>query len=483
VRRRGGLLFLVSLLAGCALATALATAAAAREYTIEEKIVKAATAVEGTSGVMKLKASGITIECKKDTLTGKLEEAGAGSLEIKTSECTVSEPTHCSLKEALTIKATGTLVNEPMEDELKPSSTFEITGAECAFSGRDKLEGTQTCELPKGREELAEQELACKTSGSKLTFAGKTATYESTEKVKLTTGESWGVVSPTIYFTSYTGEYPDKLSTTQTNIKLLEAGKDSVTCGKVELSSELAEAVSRLVVTPSYSECKADLNGTESSATVAPGSCKYELASLKEAKESEGEVTELTGETTIEPSTCKGIKIEVPASKCTFEIPPQGPFAGTSVTPDGEDIEVTSEDDEASVTASGCGEEKHPAYILHILVHWTIHIINELLDMRFDFISGGVAVNALTFGPGEQKEVEIRNLYLHRTMLIYYTEFLPAVGGWTYSSDNCWGIYVFYVYVPGMGCKVKIKAPVAASNITFHIHGRFFPRGTLALNR
>lgn len=186
----------ISLLSVIALSGVAAAAASASEFFVENEAVKAAVATEGSSGVTKLEATGVAIECLKDTNTGTLEEGGKSKLEVKAKECTVKSPASCTVKEPIELKATGSLVSEPVIDELKPSegtalAEITITGEKCTIAGKDKLTGSQTCELPKAEEEATEHEIACKTTGSKLEFIGKKATLESTEKVKAAGGKKW----------------------------------------------------------------------------------------------------------------------------------------------------------------------------------------------------------------------------------------------------------------------------------------------------
>jgi hypothetical protein len=189
-------LLFISLLTAVTLSGVAAATASASEFFVEGAPVKAAVATEGSSGVSKLEATEIAIECKKDTLTGQLEESGKSKAEIKLQECVVKSPANCTVKEPIELKTAGSLVGEPVKDELKPSegttlAEITITGEKCTIAGKDKLTGTQVCELPKGEEEVAEHEIVCKTTGSKLEFIGKPATFENTEKVKTAGGKKW----------------------------------------------------------------------------------------------------------------------------------------------------------------------------------------------------------------------------------------------------------------------------------------------------
>jgi hypothetical protein len=159
-------------------------------------------------------------------------------------------------------------------------------------------------------------------------------------------------------------EYPTSLSSEVNNVTVLEDGEDKIKCGKVKYSGELTKASEGLTLTPSYSECKGSIEGTESAATVSPGSCKIELSGLQEGVETGGEVTELTAKESVGPSPCGAIKIEVTSASCTFEVSAQGPVSGASIKPDaeeaeGEPLEVSAKFSEANVTfTKGC--EKSP---------------------------------------------------------------------------------------------------------------------------
>lgn len=122
--------------------------------------------------------------------------------------------------------------------------------------------------------------------------------------------------------------YPVKIEVEGTQTITLESEGSSaktltITCN-ITAKSELTEAKESLSFTPSYSGCKAKSSeGSESSATVSPGTCGFETKIVDEEKEV-GE-----GSTSIEPSGCGPIKVEVPAESCTVEFGSQGPFSDT----------------------------------------------------------------------------------------------------------------------------------------------------------
>jgi len=149
--------------------------------------------------------------------------------------------------------------------------------------------------------------------------------------------------------------YPYSFTNTATNQPVLKAAETSVSCGKVTYKGELAETVTAMAVTASYSECTAEVKGTKFSATVSPGSCKYEFSSLKVSHEVEGEPTEVKGDVSIGGSGCTSVNVEIPGVGCTFEIEKHSSYEDAVFTPDDEVTETTSEIPEAHTTLKGCG--------------------------------------------------------------------------------------------------------------------------------
>jgi hypothetical protein len=166
--------------------------------------------VKGTSGVSKLKSmllgAEILITCKKDTFSGELEAKGATKGEVTFEECSASssgsELTNCEVPN-IKFKFTDQLVGSPVEDEFKPAVAgkpfVEIViknkGAKiCLEKGTFPVEGTQKCELPSGETFKTEHEIKCTPAGSSLKFnKTETATFESTDTVKLEAGGEWAV--------------------------------------------------------------------------------------------------------------------------------------------------------------------------------------------------------------------------------------------------------------------------------------------------
>ncbi len=154
--------------------------------------------VEGTSTTAKLKAevlgTKIVIVCKTDKLTGTVEKEAKSKGTLTLEGCEIEGMATCkvpNIKAEVADLLVGSLVSE---DEFKPATgeTFvEITIEVCAFKGKYKVAGTQTCKLPGGELPAVTHEVACTPTGSKLTLGGKAATFESTETVKLESKAEW----------------------------------------------------------------------------------------------------------------------------------------------------------------------------------------------------------------------------------------------------------------------------------------------------
>jgi hypothetical protein len=292
-------------------------------------------------------------------------------------------------------------------------------------------------------------------------------------------------------FSSTSGEYPVTAKTTVSKEVVLEGEGDSISCGKIEYSTELKEESEKLVLTPSYSECTGDIEGLELSATVSPGSCKIEIEKMKTGTETEGEVTELTGEDDVGTSGCGPIKMEVPTDKCTFEASAQGPVTGTTTKPDGESgIEITSKLSSASVTVSSgchmpCPKMEHPGFTVWLIIHGVIKLYQEIFGLRVKFWMHGKEIpleNTQLFNPGERTTVEIRNPYAHWPILewemrnknnkwLYYT-----IAGEPGSVGICYSVF----YFPTGKCKFEIEAPTPSKEADeMEIWGRFFFRGKI----
>jgi hypothetical protein len=178
------------------------------------------TAVEGTSGVSKLKSKiageEIVITCKKDTFKGELEKEGKSKGEIVYEECSIAnkvgeELSGCEVPN-IKFKFKDLLVLDEVEknvfeigdefkpvEEGKPFVTIIVkkkTGKTCLESGEFPVEGTQVCLLPEGTSFIRLHELNCLTKGSKLTLNKETATYEGKASIQLSaphSGVAWAV--------------------------------------------------------------------------------------------------------------------------------------------------------------------------------------------------------------------------------------------------------------------------------------------------
>jgi hypothetical protein len=293
--------------------------------------------------------------------------------------------------------------------------------------------------------------------------------------------------SEPVYFGSTTNEYPETIHTTVSKMTVLEYGNDTVSCGKVEFTNELSAISTTLKLSPSYSECKADLDGTEASATVNPGTCGFDLSGGKEGKESEGEIAEITTEEAIVPSGCGPIKIEVSSAKCKFEIPSQSGGVDSVITPNSETgINITSEMSEPTVTQSGCTKcnEVVAAHgiVVWIIVEGILKRYLEFVDLHFNWVYNGNIVTGLKFAENQEVTVEKHNG--ERWPLYLASGAKEGNTNWVFNSiagepgKECLGIFL----LPGRGCKLKIKSPKekpAKANIK--TYGVIYKRGMLEL--
>lgn len=128
-----------------------------------------------------------------------------------------------------------------------------------------------------------------------------------------------------------------------------DAEKLTVSCSKVTASGEISGPVESITLDPSYSGCTAKAPEGEDSATVNPGTCGFEEKLVEET------VSEtFDSETSIKPSGCGPIKIEVPAIKCTIEMSSQGPFTGAVFDDVSEGAEVAATESGATISSSSC---------------------------------------------------------------------------------------------------------------------------------
>jgi hypothetical protein len=166
--------------------------------------------ISGESGLSLLSGIiGITsfrIHCKDDLFNATLQLLGLATGEIDFLGCTVEKPagmgckigpTHPNLVLAIfhlqlasgVMAPTGLAIGTKSTGE--EFSTLEIEGSSCIVKGSFAVTGTQTVEFPKGEEGLVEHEVVAKKAGSNLKVGGNEASFSSTAKVHLHSGEKW----------------------------------------------------------------------------------------------------------------------------------------------------------------------------------------------------------------------------------------------------------------------------------------------------
>jgi uncharacterized protein YacL (UPF0231 family) len=417
-----------------------------------------------------------------------------------TSECT--EISTVKAKTSLTTKLSG----EGKEGEeltvfenSKVKDTATLSGTKSSTAGGKvvyKIYSDKECKtLVKEAGEVTVSSGSVPASSEEELEGGKTYYWQATYKGDTLHQESKSECGKEVlnvkdlepvYFASPTGEYPYGVSITGTKMTILEAGKDSVTCGKVEFTGELTKTSETQTLTPNYSECEGDIEGTKSSATVSPGTCKLEFSSLSEGPEIEGEIKEMTGKESIGPSPCGAIKIEVPSSSCTFEVLAQGPAKGATLKPSGEEIETTSALEEANLEyTKGCEpKEKLIPHTFYLLLHGVVHEIIEFIGAHLTLWYGGAQITSLTFpNENEEREVEIRN---PNHFLLYYrtSRYTGASSNWRLTSIagqpglGCIGV----VFLHNGTCRYGIISPrERPATITYYFEGYIYNRAELTV--
>jgi hypothetical protein len=154
--------------------------------------------IEGTSGASKFKteigSTKVTINCKKDKITGEIEKEAKSKATITYEECSVEGLGSCVIPN-IKIKAIDLLVGALVsEDEFKEEGEGPLANIvieTCALKGTFHLTGTQTCKLPGGEIFAVSHEVTCTTAGSKLKLGTKPATYEGAETVQLESKKEW----------------------------------------------------------------------------------------------------------------------------------------------------------------------------------------------------------------------------------------------------------------------------------------------------
>lgn len=182
--------------------------------------------IKGTSGVSTLAvpALGFTIECKKDVITGSIQNANtAGVVEahvtaivhfkecqikgVSTAVCQVKSPGSVAgeiTTKSLTGKVNTTTGKNKAHAVFSPSegtafTEIEILGEECAFLQAEAVKVTGAVEgsvSPEGEKEAQQAVITFPSpalGGSTLKYGASTATFVSTETSELESGE-WVVL-------------------------------------------------------------------------------------------------------------------------------------------------------------------------------------------------------------------------------------------------------------------------------------------------
>jgi hypothetical protein len=182
-----------------------ASASAASWHVGGEELVSSAplaSATKATEGIS-LSAIGVEITCSAFELKsadilahngGQIEHLAFKGCHINNQHCTLASTTIES--KPLTIEAA--LGGKSPEDAvlLKPTAgtvfaEYKIEGASCGLAQTVKLTGKATFLLPKGREELVEQELLVRAGEGELKWSGASLALAGGAKLKLASGKAW----------------------------------------------------------------------------------------------------------------------------------------------------------------------------------------------------------------------------------------------------------------------------------------------------
>lgn len=151
--------------------------------------------LESSNGSLSVTCKGI--ELNKATIAAKT----GGQIEhLVFKECSALPP--CELKsetiESKPLKLEAALGSKSPEDTvlLKPVTgtvfaEFTLQGASCLSAGVVQLKGNPRLTMPKGREELAEQELRMSTGAGELNWSGLEVLLSGKVKIKLASGKGW----------------------------------------------------------------------------------------------------------------------------------------------------------------------------------------------------------------------------------------------------------------------------------------------------
>ena len=196
---------LVALVAVLALGTVASASASAAEWHVGGSALTGSAELASATGLSEaitLSSAGVTITCSSglELKSADIAAKNGGKIEhLLFKGCLISAP--CALSSTtietkpLTLEAA--LGSKSPEDTLllKPTTgtvfaEFKISGTSCSIAGVNKLTGQATFILPKGREELAEQELAVHANVNELEWRGEVS-LKGKVKVKLVSGKGW----------------------------------------------------------------------------------------------------------------------------------------------------------------------------------------------------------------------------------------------------------------------------------------------------
>jgi hypothetical protein len=190
-------------------AVASASASAASSWWVAGEALKApsaelASAASVTSPIT-LSVAGVVIRCSSQEVKltnasiapasgGKIEHLVFNGCTVPAGECNLASTTIES--KPLTMEAE--LGSKSPEDTilLKPATKtlfaeYEFTGSKCSLAGVVQLTGTDSITLPKGREELATQEVSFNNSAHELKWGSAAVLIEGNAKAKLVSGKAW----------------------------------------------------------------------------------------------------------------------------------------------------------------------------------------------------------------------------------------------------------------------------------------------------
>jgi hypothetical protein len=203
IRRIFVALLAVMALGAVASASASASAwyAGGSELQSSEALATSAPITEKVS----LTSAGVTVECYGEQVElntasitpktgGQIARLVFSGCEVVGSECSLAprsriESKPLTLEAALGSKSPeDTLVLKPTTGTIVAEYTLE--GSKCALAGVVQLKGKMQFTLPKGREELASQEVLVR-SGGYLTWGAAGVTLGGKVKFKLASGKAW----------------------------------------------------------------------------------------------------------------------------------------------------------------------------------------------------------------------------------------------------------------------------------------------------